>query len=112
MTSVEIGSAAIVALLVLIYLAMPIGISMLTVSFLGVAAIRGEAVSMRMMGAVANDSLREYLYAVVPLFVLMGLLVTISPVGKDTFDVSRRFWAGLRRGSGLLQSLPMPYSRP
>ena len=29
-----------------------------------------------MIGSVANDFLREYLFAVVPLFVLMGLLVT------------------------------------
>lgn len=101
MTPVEIGSAAIAALLVLIYLGMPIGISMLAVSFVGVAAIRGEAVSMRMMGAVANDSLREYLFAVVPLFVLMGLLVTVSRVGKDTFDVFQKLLGRVLAGLGI-----------
>jgi len=101
MTPVEIGSAAIAGLLVLIYLGMPIGISMLAVSFVGVAAIRGEAVSMRMMGAVANDSLREYLFAVVPLFVLMGLLVTVSRVGKDTFDVFQKLLGRVTAGLGI-----------
>lgn len=101
MSPVEIGSAAIAALLVLIYLGMPIGISMLAVSFAGVAAIRGEAVSVRMMGAVANDSLREYLYAVVPLFVLMGLLVTVSRVGKDTFDVFQKLLRRVTAGLGI-----------
>ena len=101
MTPVEIGSAAIAGLLVLIYLGMPIGISMLAVSFVGVAAIRGEAVSMRMMGAVANDSLREYLFAVVPLFVLMGLLVTVSRVGKDTFDVFQKLLGRVMAGLGI-----------
>lgn len=101
MTPVEIGSAATGALLVLIYLGMPIGISMLAVSFVGVAAIRGEAVSMRMMGAVANDSLREYLFAVVPLFVLMGLLVTVSRVGKDTFDVFQKLLGRVLAGLGI-----------
>ncbi|MBC2774612.1 TRAP transporter large permease [Rhizobium sp. AQ_MP] len=101
MSPIEIGAAAIAALLVLIYLGMPIGVSMLAVSFVGVAAIRGEGVSLRMMGAVANDSLREYLFAVVPLFVLMGLLVTVSRVGKDTFDVFQYVFGRISAGLGM-----------
>jgi tripartite ATP-independent transporter DctM subunit len=101
MTPVEIGSIAIGVLLLLIYVGMPIGVSMLAVSFVAVAAIRGEAVSMRMMGAVANDSLREYLFAVVPLFILMGLLVTVSRVGKDTFDVFQKLLGRLTAGLGI-----------
>jgi tripartite ATP-independent transporter DctM subunit len=97
MSPVDIGGAAILALVVLIYLGMPIGVAMLAVSFAGVALIRNEDVALRMMGAVANDSLQEYLFAVVPLFVLMGLLVTVSGVGKDTFDVFQRL---LRRATG------------
>lgn len=101
MSPVEIGSTAVVALIVLIYLGMPIGIGMLAVSFFGVAAMRGDVVSLRMMGAVANDSLREYLYAVVPLFVLMGLLVTVSRVGKDTFDVFEKLFGRVSAGLGI-----------
>jgi C4-dicarboxylate transporter, DctM subunit len=97
MSPVEIGGGAILALVVLIYLGMPIGIGMLAVSFAGVALIRNEDVALRMLGAVANDSLQEYLFAVVPLFVMMGLLVTVSGVGKDTFDVFQRL---LRRATG------------
>ncbi len=101
MTPFEIGLIALVALLVLIYLGMPIGITMLLVSFFGVAEIRNETVSLRMIGAVANDSLREYLFAVVPLFVLMGLLVTVSGVGKDTFDVFQRALRRVAAGLGM-----------
>ena len=101
MSPVEIGALATLGLLVLIYLGMPIGIGMLTVSFLGVAAIRGDVVSLRMMGQVANDSLREYLFAVVPLFVLMGLLVTVSKVGKDTFDVFQQLLGRVTAGLGI-----------
>jgi C4-dicarboxylate transporter DctM subunit len=101
MSPIEIGALATLGLLVLIYLGMPIGIGMLTVSFLGVAAIRGDVVSLRMMGQVANDSLREYLFAVVPLFVLMGLLVTVSKVGKDTFDVFQQLLGRVTAGLGI-----------
>lgn len=101
MSPIEVGSYAIVALIVLIYLGMPIGISMLGVSFAGVWLIRSETVATRMIGAVANDSLREYLFAVVPLFVLMGLLVTVSGVGKDTFDVFERLLRRITAGLGI-----------
>jgi tripartite ATP-independent transporter DctM subunit len=101
MSPVEIGGAAILALVVLIYLGMPIGVGMLVVSFAGVTLIRNEDVALRMLGAVANDSLQEYLFAVVPLFVMMGLLVTVSGVGKDTFDVFQRLLRRAAAGLGI-----------
>ncbi|MCG6857095.1 MAG: TRAP transporter large permease [Salaquimonas sp.] len=101
MSPAEIGSYAVVALILLIYLGMPIAISMLGVSFVSVALIRSDTVALRMIGAVANDSLREYLFAVVPLFVLMGLLVTVSGVGKDTFDVFERLLRRIAAGLGI-----------
>lgn len=101
MSPVEIGGLAIVGLVVLIFAGMPIGVSMLGASFVGVAMIRGDTVALRMIGQVANDSLREYLFAVVPLFVLMGLLVTVSGVGKDTFDVFQRLLRRTTAGLGI-----------
>lgn len=101
MTGVEIGIVCVTALILLISLGMPIGVGMIVVSFAGVTFIRNETVAMRMMGSVANDSLEEYLFAVVPLFVLMGLLVTVSGVGKDTFDLFERLLRRVRAGLGV-----------
>ncbi|WP_108660025.1 TRAP transporter large permease [Acuticoccus kandeliae] len=101
MSPVEIGWIAIAALVVLILLGMRIAVAMLTVSFVGVALIRGDTVAIRMMAQVANDSLEEYLFAVVPLFVLMGLLVTVSGVGRDTFDVFQSLMRRVLAGLGL-----------
>ena len=101
MSNLEIGLAAVAALIALITVGLPIGVGMLAVSFLGVAAIRSETVAVNMAGQVANDALREYLFAVVPLFVLMGLLVTVSGVGKDTFDVFERLMRRVRAGLGV-----------
>ncbi|SDY10957.1 TRAP transporter large permease [Citreimonas salinaria] len=101
MSSLEIGSVAIFGLIALIGIGMPIGLGMLLVSFLGVALMRNDAVATSMMTAVANDSLEEYLFAVVPLFVLMGLLVTVSGVGRDTFDVFQRMLHKVTAGLGI-----------
>jgi tripartite ATP-independent transporter DctM subunit len=99
--AVEVGILATLGLLLLIAVGMPIGIAMLGVSFVGVTFIRNQDVALRMIGAVANDSLREYLFAVVPLFVLMGMLVTVSGVGKDTFDLFQRALHRVRAGLGI-----------
>ena len=101
MTPLDIGILAIAALVLLILIGMPIGVAMLATSFAGVALIRNETVAVRMMTQVANDSLEEYLFAVVPLFVLMGLLVTVSGVGKDTFDVFQRLLRRITAGLGV-----------
>ena len=78
MTGIEIGIAAIAVLLLLVLLGMPIGVAMMASSFGAVAFIRNETVALRMLGSVANDSLEEYLFAIVPLFVLMGLLAGLG----------------------------------
>lgn len=101
MTGIEIGVAAIAVLLLLIILGMPIGVAMMVASFGGVALIRNDTVALRMLGSVANDSLEEYLFAIVPLFVLMGLLVTVSGVGKDTFDLFERLLRRVKAGLGI-----------
>lgn len=101
MTGIEIGLMAVAVLLLLILLGMPIGVAMMVASFGAVAFIRNETVALRMLGSVANDSLEEYLFAIVPLFVLMGLLVTISGVGKDTFDLFERMLHRVRAGLGI-----------
>ncbi|MEW9922197.1 TRAP transporter large permease [Marimonas sp. MJW-29] len=101
MTPFDIGAIAILVLVLLILIGMPIGIGMLATSFTAVAFIRNETVSVRMMTQVANDSLEEYLFAVVPLFVLMGLLVTVSGVGKDTFDVFQKLLNRITAGLGV-----------
>ncbi|MGQ9366419.1 TRAP transporter large permease [Azospirillum sp. ST 5-10] len=101
MSTVTIGLLAVAALLLLIYFGLHIGVSLLVTSLGAVAALRGPDVALRMIGAVANDSLREYVFAVVPLFILMGLLVTVSGVGRDTFDLFEHLLRRVRGGLGI-----------
>lgn len=101
MTGIEIGLLAVVAMLVLIYLGMHISIALMLVSFVAIAQLRNPELATRLVAATANDSLGSYLYGVVPLFVLMGLLVVISGVGRDTFDVFQALLRKVRGGLGI-----------
>ena len=101
MTGLEIGTIAVVLMLVLIYLGMHISIALMLVSLISIATLRNSELATRMVAAAANDSLSSYLYGVVPLFVLMGLLVVVSGVGRDTFDVFQWLLRKIRGGLGI-----------
>jgi len=95
MDNLTIGLLLIGALFFLVLLGMRIGIALLTVAFCGVWIIRDNFdLSMRLMSISAYNGVSSYLFATIPLFVLMGYLVSVSNVGKDTFDVAE---IGLRR---------------
>ncbi len=47
------------------------------------------------------SGIQDYLFATIPLFVLMGLLVSVSDVGKDTFEVAEALLKRVRGGLGM-----------
>ena len=101
MTELHIGIAAIVCMLAGIYFGMHIGIALIATSFVSVWFIKSPEVAARFVAASANDAIRDYLFGVIPLFVLMGMLVSVSGVGRDTFDVFQWLMRRIRGGLGL-----------
>ncbi len=101
MSDVFLGFMAIAAMLGLILLGMHIGIALVVTSFVAAWLMRTPEIAARFVGAAANDAIRDYLFGVVPLFVLMGMFVSISGVGRDTFDVFQWVLRRLRGGLGL-----------
>ncbi|MDP1781656.1 MAG: TRAP transporter large permease [Hydrogenophaga sp.] len=101
MSELHIGLLAIGCMLAFIYFGMHIGIALIATSFVGVWLIRSPEVAARFVAAAANDAIRDYLFGVIPLFVLMGMLVSVSGVGRDTFDVFQWLMRRIRGGLGL-----------
>lgn len=84
-----------------IYFGMHIGIALILTSFIGVWVVRSSDIAIRFVGAAANDAIRDYLFGVVPLFVLMGMFVSVSGMGRDTFDVFQWLLKRIKGGLGL-----------
>jgi tripartite ATP-independent transporter DctM subunit len=101
MSDLTIGLWSIGLMLAAIYFGMHIGVGLIVTSFLAVAALKSPDVAARFVAASANDAIRDYLFGVVPLFVLMGMFVSISGVGRDTFDVFQWLMRRIRGGLGL-----------
>lgn len=101
MSDLSIGLASIGLMLCAIYFGVHIGVALIVTSFIGVALMKAPDVAARFVAASANDGIRDYLFGVVPLFVLMGMFVSVSGVGRDTFDVFQWLLRRVRGGLGL-----------
>lgn len=101
MTPLEIGLAGFAALTLLIYSGMHISTSLLLVSFVGIALIRGDwDMAGKMLGQTATDAVTEYEFGTAPLFVLMGFMVMAAGIGRDSYIVAERMFGRFRGGIG------------
>ena len=101
LSDLTVGLVACGALLAFIYFGMHIGVALIVTSFVSVMLIKSGPVAAKFVAASANDAIRDYLFGVVPLFVLMGMFVSVSGVGRDTFDVFQWLMRKVRGGLGL-----------
>lgn len=100
MFDVATALALIVGLLILVALGVHIAIALGMTSALGIYLVTGDMrVVANMLGSTAYESLRDYVFAVIPLFMLMGEFIGRS--GAVT-DVYRGINRGLKRLPGRL----------
>lgn len=102
MTPFEIGLFALAGMGVLVFFGLYVPIALMLCSFLGMWAIRGSPeLAARMLGLAANDAIASYFFGVVPLFVLMGFIVSEAGLGRDAFDVANAMFRRIRGGLGV-----------
>jgi TRAP-type mannitol/chloroaromatic compound transport system permease large subunit len=112
MEDVTLGFLLIGAMVGLILLGLPIGLSLISTAAVGVWLIRDNPdLAFRFTALATYSGIQDYLFATIPLFVLMGLLVSVSDVGKDTFEVAQHLLRRVRGGSAWRRWAPMRCSR-
>ncbi|MBT3883896.1 MAG: TRAP transporter large permease subunit [Rhodospirillaceae bacterium] len=97
-SNVLIGLVSVLFMLILIAFGMHIGVALIVIGFFGIWMVRDNPIiAERTLWQTGSEFLRNHILAVIPLFVMMGLLVGASDIGRETFDVAR--WS-LRRVKG------------
>jgi len=86
------------AVLILVFLRMPIAIAMGLVGFVGYMEIRGFRGAISMVGRLVIDTAQDYGLSVVPLFILMGLFVNKGGLSRELYQVSYAFLGHFRGG--------------
>ena len=102
MSGIEVGLGSIIAIVVLIYAGLYVPVALGLVSFVAVWYLRGSTdAPVYLVTLAASNSLEDYVFGVIPLFVLMGLLVSHSDMGRDIFSVAHRLLFKVRGGLGV-----------
>jgi tripartite ATP-independent transporter DctM subunit len=97
-SSQEIGFLGIAVLLLLLALGCPVGIAMILIGFAGFAAIVGIVPALNVLETGAFETASNYSFTLVPLFLLMGSLVSRAGFSRDLFLAARRFTYGWNGG--------------
>jgi len=93
--------AGFAAFLALAALRVPLWITMLLVGALGFAWKINLGAALAMIGQLAYETSMSYALSVVPLFVLMGNLVTRARLSEELYDAAHAFFGHLRGGLAL-----------
>ena len=102
MTGIEVGLLSIVAILVLIYAGMYVPVALGLVSFSAVWYLRdGLEAPVYLVTLAASNGLEDYVFGVIPLFVMMGLLVSHAEMGRDIYQVANQLLNRIRGGLGV-----------
>jgi len=98
MSPTAISIVGIVALLVLLFSGMNIGLCMLLVGAVGVAVVAGIEPAIGILKTVPYTTAATYSLAVIPLFVFMGELAFASGMSAGLYNAGRKWLARLPGG--------------
>lgn len=102
MDPIVIGLLTFTLLVILIFLGMHVAIALALMSFLGVWLSVGDInTSMKILSNTAYYAINDYTFAVVPLFVLMGMFTTLSGASSDIYNSFHVLLRRIRGGLGM-----------
>lgn len=98
MSALDIGLYSFPALLVLIFLRVPIGLAMFVAGFVGLYAINGNAnMALAKLKSETYTTFSNYSLSIVPMFLLMGHFATLGGMSQALFKAAEG-WLGHRKG--------------
>lgn len=102
MNTDTIAVISLLLLLVLIMSGVQLSTSLMFASVLGVYMTTGRlSTAMNVLAQSAWGSVRAYMFGVIPLFVLMGLLANLSGASQDLYDAASLLLKKVRGGVGI-----------
>jgi len=101
MSALLIGFICIGGMLVLIALRCPISLSMAITGFVGFTAIVAFQPAMSILDSGPFETLSNYSFSPVPMFILMGVFASKARMSAELFDGARKLFGGWRGGMAL-----------
>ncbi len=89
------------ALFALMVLRVPVGMAMGLVGVVGYSYVVGVVPALKLVGQTSLRTVTDYTFGVIPMFMLMGALVTVSGVSRELFKAANSMIGHLRGGLGV-----------
>jgi tripartite ATP-independent transporter DctM subunit len=100
--SVLVGIASVVAIVISIYAGVHIAIALGMISFVGVVLLKGNVdIALNLLSLAMADSVADEAFATVPLYVMMGLVVSRAGLGRDIYEFANDLFRPVRGGLGM-----------
>lgn len=96
MTPALVGWIGICALVLLIFLRVPVAVALGTVGFVGYASLEGFRRAHLIVGGTPIELAQAYTFSVVPLFTLMGAVAAGAGLSADLFRAGQAVLRGVR----------------
>ncbi len=102
MDPVLIGALSAALVFVLILIGIHVGVALALTSVIGIYLISGKwSVAFRLLESTSYNALNDYVFAVIPLFILMGAFATVSGVMRELFESMGAALQKVRGGLGI-----------
>ncbi|MDR0851913.1 MAG: TRAP transporter large permease [Clostridiales Family XIII bacterium] len=97
MSPITIGIIVLVGFLVIMFLGLPVPISMMVSAIVGISLMRSPGAAFQAVASDIFQNFGSYTLTVAPIFGLMGFLASYSGIGESLFNVADKF-IGHKRG--------------
>ncbi len=96
-----VGIIGIIAMVVLIFAGMNIGLSMFFVGFLGYAFCVNTKAAVGVLMSQPMSTAMNYTMTVMPMFILMGQFIFYAGLSEGLFDAAEKWFGRVRGGLGM-----------
>jgi C4-dicarboxylate transporter, DctM subunit len=90
-----------VVLFALMLLRVPVGMAMGLVGVTGFGYVVGGLPALKMVGQTSMRTVSDYSFGIIPMFLVMGAVVSTSGMSRELFRVGNAFTGHLRGGLGI-----------
>src|ERR1700710_1915370 len=101
MSTDAVAVLGFVALFALMLLGVPVGMAMGLVGVTGFGYLVGFSPALKLVGQTSMRTVTDYTFGVIPMFLLMGPLVSNSGMSRELFRAANAFVGHLRGGLGI-----------
>ena len=101
MSTDAVAVLGFVALFALMLLRVPVGMAMGLVGVCGFGYLTGFTPALKLVGQTSMRTVTDYTFGVIPMFLLMGTLVSNSGMSRELFRAANGFVGHLRGGLGI-----------